>query len=91
MYYIFSTGTGSIVAAVKIPAHREPLVIGKPGKIMFDMLHEEHGLDAEKTIMVGDRSVGTKIKIRVPTSSGNHGKPGKSLKKSSMHGKIMKI
>ena len=58
MYYIFSTGTGSIVAAVKIPAHREPLVIGKPGKIMFDMLHEEHGLDAEKTIMVGDRSVG---------------------------------
>ena len=58
VYYIFSTGTGSIVAAVKIPAHREPLVIGKPGKIMFDMLHEEHGLDAEKTIMVGDRSVG---------------------------------
>ena len=27
----------------------------------------------------------------VPTSSGNHGKPGKSLKKSSMHGKIMEI
>ena len=24
---------------------------------------------------------------RVPTSSGNHGKPGKLLKKSSMHGK----
>ena len=37
--------------------------------------------------------------IRVPTSSGNHGKPGKSLKKSmhgkslkkSMHGKIMEF
>ena len=28
---------------------------------------------------------------RVPTSSGNHGKPGKSLKKSSMHGKIMEF
>ena len=26
-----------------------------------------------------------------PTSSGNHGKPGKSLKKSSMHGKIMEF
>ena len=28
---------------------------------------------------------------RVPTSSGNHGKPGKSLKKSSMHVKIMEF
>ena len=29
--------------------------------------------------------------FRVPTSSGNHVKPGKSLKKSSMHGKIMEF
>ena len=29
--------------------------------------------------------------IRVPTSSGNHGKPGKLQKKSSMHGKIMEF
>ena len=29
--------------------------------------------------------------LRVPTSSGNHGKPGKSIKKSSMHGKIMEF
>ena len=28
---------------------------------------------------------------RVPTSSGNPGKPGKSLKKNSMHGKIMEF
>ena len=28
---------------------------------------------------------------RVPTSSGNHGKPQKSHKKSSMHGKIMEF
>ena len=35
----------------------------------------------------GSRSVS----YRVPTSSGNHGKPGKSLKKSSMHGKIMEF
>lgn len=48
-------GTGSIVAAVKVPAHREPLVIGKPETIMFDMLHETHGLEPEKTLMVGDR------------------------------------
>ena len=28
---------------------------------------------------------------RVPTSAGSHGKPGKTLKKSSMHGKIMEF
>ena len=28
---------------------------------------------------------------RVPMSSGNPGKPGKSLKKSSMHGNIMEL
>ena len=28
---------------------------------------------------------------KVPTSSGNHGKPGKSRKKKSMHGKIMEF
>ena len=28
---------------------------------------------------------------RVPTSSGNHEKPGKSPKKTSMHGKIMEF
>ncbi|XP_052242673.1 glycerol-3-phosphate phosphatase-like isoform X2 [Dreissena polymorpha] len=47
-------GTGSIVATVKIPARREPHIMGKPGTAMFDMLHEVHGLQAEKTIMVGD-------------------------------------
>ena len=29
--------------------------------------------------------------FRVPTSSGNHGKPGISLKNSSMHEKIMEF
>ena len=29
--------------------------------------------------------------LRVPTSSGNHGKPGKSRKKNSMHGTIMEF
>ena len=29
--------------------------------------------------------------IRVPTSTGKPGKPGKSKKKSSMHGKIMEF
>ena len=54
---IIFSGTGSIVAAIKIPAHREPLVVGKPGKLMFDMLHETHGLEPDRTLMVGDRFV----------------------------------
>ncbi|XP_052802113.1 glycerol-3-phosphate phosphatase-like [Mya arenaria] len=47
-------GTGSIVAAIKIPTRREPHVLGKPGTAMFDLLHEIHGLDADKCVMVGD-------------------------------------
>ena len=31
------------------------------------------------------------VHTRVPTCSGNHGKPGKSLKKSSMHGNILEF
>ena len=40
---------------------------------------------------VSSQSSGSGSFIRVPTSSGNHRKPGKSLKKSSMHGKIMEF
>ena len=39
---------------------------------------------------LADEAVDTTALIRVPTSSGNHGKPGKSLK-NSMHGKIMEF
>ena len=33
----------------------------------------------------------TQVYHRVTTNSGNHGKPGKSRKKSSRHGKIMEF
>ena len=43
---------------------------------------------------MGDKDIHCQIAhdniFRVPTSSGNHGKPGKSRKKS-MHGKIIKF
>ena len=40
----------------------------------------------------GDRKQKAELmKDRVPTSSGNRGKPGKSLKKSSMHEKILEF
>ncbi|XP_060068256.1 uncharacterized protein LOC132548408 [Ylistrum balloti] len=48
-------GTGSIVAAVKVPARREPIVIGKPNPTIFNVLKEAHGLDPSRTMMVGDR------------------------------------
>ena len=45
----------------------------------------------QKDISVFSRTSDKDNMLRVPTSSGNHGKPGKSLKKSSMHGKIMEF
>ncbi|KAL4225152.1 hypothetical protein ACF0H5_015845 [Mactra antiquata] len=47
-------GTGSKVSSIKYASRREPHVIGKPGTAMFDLLHEIHGLEAEKSIMIGD-------------------------------------
>ena len=42
--------------------------------------------NCQQTIQAGEELT---VNCRIPTSSGNHGKPGKSLKKSSMHGNIM--
>lgn len=48
-------GTGSIVAAVQVPARRQPIVIGKPNPTIFNVLRDAHGLDPSRTLMVGDR------------------------------------
>lgn len=53
LYFI---GTGSIVEFVTYAAGRKPDVIGKPEKMSRDIIEAAHGaLDAEKTLMVGDR------------------------------------
>lgn len=48
-------GTGTIVAAIKTGAQREPVVMGKPSKLMGTYLIETHGLEPERTLMIGDR------------------------------------
>ncbi|XP_048769824.2 glycerol-3-phosphate phosphatase-like isoform X2 [Ostrea edulis] len=48
-------GTGSIVASVKVPARKEPIVMGKPEINMFKCLQEAHNLDPSRCMMVGDR------------------------------------
>ncbi|KAL1462552.1 hypothetical protein WDU94_014380 [Cyamophila willieti] len=48
-------GTGAMVAAVKTGAQREPVIIGKPSKLMGSYLIENHNLDPKRTLMIGDR------------------------------------
>lgn len=48
-------GTGTMVAAVKYPAQREPIILGKPERSMFEQLQKEHNLDPKRCVMVGDR------------------------------------
>lgn len=48
-------GTGTMVSAVKTPAQREPVIIGKPERPMFEELQKAHNLDPTRSLMVGDR------------------------------------
>lgn len=50
-----SPGAGSLLAALKTACGREPLVIGKPGKPMFEAALHALGTAAETTLMIGDR------------------------------------
>jgi 4-nitrophenyl phosphatase len=48
-------GAGSIVAALRTATDCEPLVIGKPGRPMFEAAVRLLGTSAEQTLMIGDR------------------------------------
>ncbi|VDN27405.1 unnamed protein product [Dibothriocephalus latus] len=48
-------GTGSLVAAVRVASGKEPVVLGKPHKPIFDYIVETRNINPEQTIMVGDR------------------------------------
>lgn len=48
-------GAGSIVAALAAATDVEPLVIGKPGRPMFDLALEMAGTMVTETAMLGDR------------------------------------
>ena len=45
-----------MVAAVKTAAGREPVVLGKPSKFMFEIVQKRHpDIIPERTLMIGDR------------------------------------
>jgi 4-nitrophenyl phosphatase len=48
-------GAGSIVAAVKTCAGRDPVVIGKPNPFLVQLVLDETGIGAFDTLVVGDR------------------------------------
>ena len=48
-------GSGSLIAAIRTCSETEPIVIGKPGPMMLEMLMKEFGVDPQETLMVGDR------------------------------------
>merc|ERR1719312_1170345 len=50
-------GTGSMVAAVATASGRQPVVLGKPSKFMFEIVQKRHpGILPERTLMIGDRA-----------------------------------
>ena len=48
-------GTGSILAALEASTGQQPLVIGKPEPVLFEMALARLGTAPEQTLMVGDR------------------------------------
>lgn len=51
----FAPGAGSILAAIQAATGVEPVVVGKPGRIMFDIALQKMGTTPETTAMLGDR------------------------------------
>lgn len=48
-------GTGTFVNAMKTGVGREPIILGKPHKTMWDVLVKTHNLDPKRSCMIGDR------------------------------------
>ena len=48
-------GTGTFVTAMKTSVGRDPIILGKPHRTMFDVLASTHNLDPTRSCMVGDR------------------------------------
>ena len=51
----FAPGAGAIMAAIQAATDVEPTVIGKPGRLMFDIAMQKMGSIPSQTMMIGDR------------------------------------
>jgi len=48
-------GTGTFVNCLKTSIGRDPVMLGKPHRTMWEVLEKLHGLDPSRSCMVGDR------------------------------------
>ena len=48
-------GNELLVKAIEHSSQRDAINVGKPSKILAELLSEEHGFDPSRTLMVGDR------------------------------------
>lgn len=48
-------GNGSLVKAIECCSQRDAINVGKPSKILAELLFEDHNLDPSRTLFVGDR------------------------------------
>jgi len=48
-------GAGAIAAAISVATQREPVLVGKPGLALAEVLATVTGIPAEETLFVGDR------------------------------------
>jgi hypothetical protein len=48
-------GTGTFVNALRTSIGRDPIILGKPHKTMWDVLGKVHQLDPARSCMIGDR------------------------------------
>ncbi|KAL5007121.1 hypothetical protein ScPMuIL_015927 [Solemya velum] len=47
-------GSGVMVNSVRMASKRDPLILGKPEKPIFEVLHKAHNVDAARTVIIGD-------------------------------------
>lgn len=43
-----------MVNSVRMASKRDPLILGKPEKPIFEVLHKAHNVDAARTVIIGD-------------------------------------
>jgi len=61
---LYCPGAGTMVAMLTSAYGKDPIILGKPSSVLFDVLKQKYNLDPARTCMVGD-SLQTDIKFGV--------------------------